>query len=328
MALPSCKDNAITDPSNSGGKPYEVVLSIEQSLWNGDVGETVRSTFMEAVPMFNQPEPMYDIVRVQPQDLKGILLQHRNLLVVRVTDEVKRATSVAQYDIYGKPQIILTVAAPDAVSLNEYLLDNRKELQIIFENTERERTISLAQKYGEKILVGDVYEMFGINISIPKGYKFRSKSGDDFMWISNEHPQASQGLVIYTYPYTDKDDFLAENLLKKRDEFVGRIPGPTDGSYMISSDIIDPEIRYLRVYDRSWAELSGFWDVQGDFMGGPYINFSTLDAANNRVIAVDCYVYSPKDPKRNYMRQLEHIVYSINMPAPVPATETETDSAE
>ena len=108
---------------------------------------------------------------------------------------------------------------------------------------------------------------------------------------------------------------------------MSRIPGPSDGSYMITSEHADPEVRYLRIYDRSWAEMGGLWDVHGDFMGGPFLNFSTLDAATNRVIAIDCFVFAPQDTKRNYLRQLEHIVYSAQFPeVATPTVETGTEN--
>jgi hypothetical protein len=54
--------------------------------------------------------------------------------------------------------------------------------------------------------------------------------------------------------------------------------------------------------------------VEGDFMGGPYINLSVLDASKNRVITLDGFVYAPKYNKRNYLRQVEAMMYSLELP--------------
>lgn len=70
----------------------------------------------------------------------------------------------------------------------------------------------------------------------------------------------------------------------------------------------------MKISDRTWAELRGFWDVENDFMGGPFVSYSTLDEATGRVLTIDGYVYSPKLDKRNFMREVEHLVYMIDFP--------------
>ena len=55
--------------------------------------------------------------------------------------------------------------------------------------------------------------------------------------------------------------------------------------------------------------------VEGDFMGGPFVSYTTVDTATDRVFTLDCYVYSPKLPKRNYMREVEHLLHLVKFPA-------------
>ena len=46
-------------------------------------------------------------------------------------------------------------------------------------------------------------------------------------------------------------------------------------------------------------------------------SYTTVDTATNRVFTLDCYVYAPdlnKPRKRNYMRGLEHLLYSVRFP--------------
>lgn len=310
----SCKGNAVTNPSNATGAPYELIISVSQERWDGEIGDTLRSIFLEPVEMINQREPLFDVLRINPEGLTGFIRQHRNVLIVQLNSEVKEPASYAQYDAYSKPQIVVTVVAPNTNSMVRYLTDNRKELQDLFESVERNRSVTHNRAFQEKILSGDVAKMFGMKMDIPKGYRLRTSSGDNFMWISNELPLASQGIVIYTYPYTGRDDLLTENIIKMRNEFVANIPGPSEGSFMATSFHVDPEVGYIKIHDRSWVETRGFWDVEGDFMGGPFINYTTVHPHTNQVIAIDFYVYSPQKPKRNLLRSLEHIIYSVDFP--------------
>ena len=68
-------------------------------------------------------------------------------------------------------------------------------------------------------------------MQISNGYLFRAQS-EDFVWASNEYPVASQGFFIYTHPFNGKASITTEALVKARNEFAKRIPGPSDGSYM------------------------------------------------------------------------------------------------
>ena len=83
---------------------------------------------------------------------------------------------------------------------------------------------------------------------------------------------------------------------------------------MITSDAFAPDYRLFRMEGRLWCELRGFWDVHGDFMGGPFVSYTTVDTATNRVFTLDGYVYSPKLHKRNFVRGVEHLLYTVSFP--------------
>jgi hypothetical protein len=61
------------------------------------------------------------------------------------------------------------------------------------------------------------------------------------------------------------------------------------------------------------AETRGLWILENDFMGGPYIALDELDAVNQRIVSVFGYVYAPSKDKRNYLQQVEAMVYSLKM---------------
>lgn len=311
----SCKSGVKGDFNNSGGKPYELIVSINDDMWKGEVGDTLRAVMLQPVAMLNQVEPIFDVKRVNPGALKDIVLHHRNILIINIDPKAGKSSASAQYNIYARPQVIVTLTGPDNNSLVRYMVDNRSELQQIFEMSERDRAVEVNKKYGEAGISKDVYQMFGINMSFPKGFSIRNTNGKDFIWIGNDVRTAIQGVVIYSYPYTGKDDFTLQSMVAHRNESLARVPGPSDGSYMVTSEYIEPEVTYSVIKGKQWAEMRGFWDVANDFMGGPFVSYATLDNATGRVVMIDCFVYSPKEPKRNFLRQLEHIAYSAEFPS-------------
>ena len=56
-----------------------------------------------------------------------------------------------------------------------------------------------------------------------------------------------------------------------------------------------PSHRAFSIDSTPWVELSGFWEVANDYMGGPFVSYTTVNKATKEVVTIDCYIYSPKD---------------------------------
>ena len=104
-----------------------------------------------------------------------------------VDAEVEEPAAAVQYDLYAQPQIVVTLQGPTQQSLVDYLGAHRGELLYVLEKAERDRTIDFGRKFPDKFLTGLVKEQFGVDFSVPQGYKLRAKD-DDFLWISYEFP--------------------------------------------------------------------------------------------------------------------------------------------
>ncbi len=306
------------------GSPYEVLVVCDGREWESPLGEELRTVLGTPVEMLNQVEPMFDIVRITSRDFKHLLPSYRNILKVLCSPEVKETAILAQYDVVASPQIVLTFQGPSTDAMVNYLKANGASLLQVLEIAERNRTIEYARKQGAKALEKIVREEFDVEINIPNGYTFRAE-GDDFVWLSNEYPVASQGFFIYRHPFKGKASITTEALVKARNEFAKRIPGPSDGSYMTTVKRIPnveddgyvdfmPQRKVVKINGREWIELRGFWEVEHDFMGGPFVSYTTLDERTGELLTLDCYVYSPKYGKRNFLRPLEHLVYGVNFP--------------
>ena len=303
------------------GSPYEVLVVCDGREWESPLGEELRTVLGTPVEMLNQVEPMFDIVRITARDFKHLLPSYRNILKVLCSPEVKETAILAQYDVVASPQIVLTFQGPSTAAMVEYLRQNGESLLQVLEIAERNRTIEYARKQGAKALEKIVREEFDIELPISNGYLFRAES-DDFVWASNEYPVASQGFFIYTHPFKGKESITTEALVKARNDFAKRIPGPSDGSYMTTVKRIPnveddgyvdflPQRKVVKIDGREWIELRGFWEVEHDFMGGPFVSYTTLDEREGELLTIDCYVYSPKYGKRNFLRPLEHLVYGV-----------------
>ncbi len=302
------------DGQTSQGAPYEVIVVCKNSVWEGSAGDTLRYILQQPVPTINQYEPLFDVLRVAPDNFKNLLERHRNVLKLLVDASVENTGIGVQYNVTAQPQIVILAQAPTEEALAALLAENAENLVQVLESAERDRTIEFGKKFGVAELEKTINEKFGVKMNVPKGYSLRNAT-DDFLWASYEFPTASQGFFIYTYPYEGARSLSLESLTKARNRFAAKIPGPSDGSYMTTLGEYEPDYRMIRIGGRLWVEMRGLWDVANDFMGGPFVSFSTVDTATNKVFTIDCYVYSPKLGKRNFLRPLEHLVHLIEFPA-------------
>lgn len=298
---------------NISGAAGEVILTMSSGVINDPFGGMFKGILEEEYPMIPQSEPLFTVVMVPTSSFSNIFKSHRNIIIVKVGEEFEKAQIVPQRDVWAAPQLVLNVVGPTYPAIEELLKKDKDKLVQMIEQAERDRVVQNATKYEAEGLRDLINKKFDVSMIFPKGYVLRLDT-TNFVWVSSETPTTSQGVFIYEYPYTDPNTFTAEYLINKRDEFLKKhVPGPTEGSYMITETIIPPTFQALMFKNRYFGQVRGLWDVQNHAMGGSFISLTTVDEANNRVITVDGYVFAPKLKKRNYMRQVEALLLNIKV---------------
>ena len=48
-------------------------------------------------------------------------------------------------------------------------------------------------------------------------------------------------------------------------------------------------------------------------MGGPFVSITTIDQKRNRIVTADGYVYGGKKNKRELVRQIEAVLYTLKI---------------
>ena len=326
ISVVGCKAlHTVSSGETAQGRPYELILVCGQPQWQSELGDTLRYFLEQPVKELPTYEPAFDVMRIMPNNFKSLTKKHRNIVSVIVDESISEPEIKVEYDVTAAPQIFVTIKGPANASVAKYVSENRENLLYVLEKAERDRTINYARRYYSEPMHELLKQTFGVDMYIPDNYKIRTTS-DDMVWISQEYPAASKGFFVYKYPYEGTQSLTAESLIKARNRFAQRIPGPADGSYMITVDKIADETgedyipfqsehRAIRIGERPWIEMVGLWDVENYFMGGPYVSYTTVNQATKEVITIDCYVYSPKEEKRNMLRELQHLVYLIDFPA-------------
>lgn len=296
------------------GEANEILLVLPQHRWNSSIGDTLRNDLQKELFGLPQPEPMFHLQQIPPKAFNKLLQTHRNILKITISPNEKKAQINIKKDKWASPQIYLLIKAPDNEAFLKIWRRNKHRIIDILLTTERKRLMDYFHKYRNQSVCQDVKKQFNLSLDIPVGYK-TTKLNEDFAWIRKEYTDdRSLGIFIYQYEYTDTSMLHKENLLRVRDSLLKRyVPGPTKGSYMSTEHRFPPEMKEFEYKGRYTVEIRGLWRLINDFMGGPFVSQVTIDEKRNRVITVEGYVYAPDYDKRNYIRRVEGIIYSLEI---------------
>ncbi len=293
------------------GKAGEVIIVVSKGEWEGCVGIELRDLLASDCPFLPQKEPLYTLVNITPSTFTNIFQIHRNILIVNISSDVTEPGIVYRTDVWAQPQCVMSVNAPDGESAAEIIRENRDRILHTLEQAERDRIINNAKKFEEHSLAPEVTALAEGSPHFPSGYSLK-KRAQNFIWISYETTYINQGIFIYRYPASGENDLTVEKIIAKRNEVLKQnVPGMFDNTYMTTSDITVPGLEYVRYKGRDFAEVRGYWEVNNDFMGGPFVSHSFYSPSGEDIIVIEAFVYAPRYDKRHYLRQVESLLYSF-----------------
>jgi len=298
-------------PVVTGGSG-EVLVLINDALWESAVGDTLKSILNDTQLGLPQDEPVLDVIHINHNAFSSMFKTHRSILDLRVSAKVKKSNLAVKDELYAKTQSFMKVEAKNNKAMIELLQENRNKIVAYFLLGERNRKIKTFRRNVVQEIFEKVKSKYQFTLSFPSGYKI-NKDEPDFLWISNETPTTSQGMFIYSYDYLSEDMFSKDQIIKRRNNLLKKyVPGPSEGSYM-ATEMSYPILSRQFDFGGNYAyETRGLWQVENDFMGGPFVSVTFLDEKNNRVICMDSYVYYPNNNKREMLRELEAIMYSYD----------------
>ena len=308
----SCKDDGTLVKQNVGGKAGEIIIVANKAQWETEPGNELRNILAAQYPYLPQSEPSYTLINIPHKSFTSLFEYHRNILILKVDPNLE-TKFVAQEDVWAAPQTVILITAPTNEEAAKVIADNAERLFNTINQAERNRIMRNSKKYEDIALRQFVAEKFGGSPYFPKGYSLK-KQTDNFVWISYETTYINLGVFVYRIPYKDETSLKLENLMAATAEVMkDNVPGMVDNSYMTIRSEITPGLSTMKYKNRNFMEMRGLWEVQNDFMGGPFVIHVFHDKNNpGQLIVVEGFVYAPRYDKRDYIRQVESILYSFD----------------
>lgn len=133
-----------------------------------------------------------------------------------------------------------------------------------------------------------------------------------FVWTSDRDSKINRNICLWTFP---ADSLPTAQQLKEKHDSVMRIniKGATDSIWMQTS-AIGFRVKRTTFRSRPATVADGFWEMNGDLMGGPLRLLAVEDAARRRIVVAEAFVYAPSlQDKTKTMNQLTDILRTLRI---------------
>ena len=310
--LASCTKNMVLPVAS--GRPYEVLVVLEDEIWEAPAGRALFDILDTDVPCLPQSERSFRISHTDPKHYDHLMQLFRNIILVNI-DKTQFSQTRMHFmrDKYATEQIVLTINTPSQESLKEFCQEHRQEVVDFLTKTEMNRLIKRLEKKHSKTVDDLAWLNFSCHIFAPDELK-SYKKGKDFFLTSNNTSSGLENICMYSYEYEGPETFNKEYMLHKRDSIMEKnLPGEKEGMYM-QTDTLCTLIKPIVVHKEFAMEARGLWIMKNDCMGGPFVSHSRVDTESNRVIVVEAFVYAPEKKKRDLIRRLEASLYTLQLP--------------
>lgn len=311
VMMASCGDSSLTRTlPNVTGTTGEVLVVMDKVLWDGSPGAAVREQVAPFLIGLPQPEPAFSILPVNPAGFRDIYLAHRNVILVKTGSEKSEPEVDYARNRWSETQLIITVTGSDSAAVADCIRKEGGAIRQSINDAERERLTSWLTKSAGKersvLISGDRrWELM-----MPAGYK-PDFNREGIMMISAETPSTTQSVIVsVTERMTSRIGCIElANLTEKVTS--AEVKGPDGGSFMVIEKQIPVSCRSFRRHGTDYIEMRGLWTLEGGFMGGPFISYAFIDEETSRAVVVTGFVYAPRDEKRELLRQVEALMYTL-----------------
>lgn len=309
----SCKQKStpvFKEDNFSTGKAGEMILAIDTNYWTKAARKQIYDIIQQPQPAINQIQPMFDVIECSNKDFLASFTRHRNIVQFDYDKNYSNNSYELKKNPYTNPQIQVVIRGNSCDSCLALFLQHQDEIiQAMYDN-DIARLQNAQRKLNNPNVEKKIKEKFGVKITIPENY-FVGREETDFLWLCCRTPKNDRFIMIYKSPAYE---LTTENIVYERNRITkAYIQGAVQGAYPIVADLEGfPLAQQYNIHYHSGIELRGLWASVRDKMGGPFYSFTMLSSDKTSCITIDGFVYAPQEQKRDYIREVEAIIKSIN----------------
>lgn len=292
----------------SKGLPSELLLIVDDKIWQSDLADTLKTITQGSVPGLMQEEPYFKMIRISSRHYAQTYTTFHSKLFVRLDPSLKHAVLGVERNVVARPQIEVKVAAPSLDSLREFLSENGHSIRHIIDNAQIEMRADNLRKHYNKAMEKKFASAVGYGLKVPEQIR-ASKTGRNFVWAGSNLNEKDLNVVLYVLPWDGKDIADDDRFVVCRDSVMRvNIPGSRDDQWMQTTRVDGSPILFScmrNINGQKVYEARGLWEMRNGALGGPFVSQTRVDSMNNKLIVAEGFVYSPSTDKRDLLRMVE-----------------------
>jgi len=185
----ACKDKEVADL-----KPKceinSLAIAINDQLWSGEIGDSLRKKFAAPVDGLPQEEPLFTIQQIPVRLFDAYKNSNTNIILIK--KEEKSGFSIVQ-DKYMKPQNLVVISGKTIAEIIQYMDENGDSLVSIFRETEIKRSQALIR---EQLLSDEkIRKRFKVALDVPSTFSYVVEK-PNFIWLKKEILSGNTSILI------------------------------------------------------------------------------------------------------------------------------------
>ncbi|WP_139956982.1 DUF4837 family protein [Flavicella sediminum] len=317
VALVGCENkNAKPVISDSNGRMNHLLIVMDNSKWQGEVGGKLKEIIMTPVIGLPQEENQFDVSQIPSNSFGKMFRTSRNILIVEI--DTLNAFQTKR-DHYARPQQIVRIVGPTEEEIINTLDLYKDELIAVFKKSD---IANIQDKIAKKSFAKGKYKtltQLGVEMTIPTFFRTVEDTGE-FLWLRQylsggiAKGDGRSNILVYSVPMENEPENILETVVQIRDS-IGKkfLPGSKEGMYMITEKATKPRVYKTTLDEKNTFKTYGKWELMNDFMAGPFVSFILRDTANKRWIVLEGFTYAPSVEKRDFMFELEAILKTVKV---------------
>lgn len=311
----------------SGGGMGEVLLVIDTSHLQMELGKALEEVFLDPFPALPQPELPFSLTRINFVAFTNLFKRHKTILfavpfndgaskgymnrilgndVVEKIKENKKEMYVKE-DVFAQGQQMIFIFGNKQKEVANILVENKEKIKTLINNRESKRLLKAIYKVGEKKgITTDLKESFGYKIRVPKDYRL-AKKGMQFTWLRLAKEETDYNVIISRRPYTSEEQFDSNYVAKWRQQVNSNVNGGDTSSTKVLQTVYKIENKIISNPGYT-LESRGLWKLKDNTMGGPFVSQIKVSEDRKSIYYIEGFIMAPGKNKRELVREIETVM--------------------
>ncbi len=223
-----------------------------------------------------------------------------------------------KYDSRARGQILMFLTAPDLVTLEAAIENQRSEILYSFEQMSLRRehaALAAERSYQKKDIERSLLQNYGWTMTVQHDYHVAVDSAAGrFFWVRRANPpDLERWIFVHWRPVFNPAILTEAFALTWRDSITKAYLRTIDDDAYVQIAPYHLRIETVNFLGRFAYETRGNWRFSDKTGGGPFVNYTFYDDAERRLYIVDGSVFAPRVAKRDLILQVDALLRTFKV---------------